>query len=37
MLRDVEYREFLSKTLRMGYITSKLWSDIGNDGTKQVA
>ncbi len=37
LLRDVEYIEFLSKKSRIEYITTKLWSDIGNDGTKQIA
>ena len=34
LLRDVEYRKFLSTRPRIEYITTKLWSDIGNDGTK---
>jgi hypothetical protein len=37
MLIGDKRRDSLSKKSRIGYITVKSWSDIGNDGTKQIA
>ena len=37
LLGGGECSESLSKMSRIEYITTTLWSDIGNDGTKQIA